>query len=45
VSVQTVFDQLRPLLHSSCNFYIMTMRKPYAGYGPEEVNDWLEKYI
>jgi hypothetical protein len=40
-----VFDQLRPLLDSSCNLYIATIRKPYAGYGPEEVNGWLEKYI
>jgi hypothetical protein len=42
--VQTIFNQLRPLIDGSCNLYIMTMRKPYAGYGPEEVNEWLEKY-
>lgn len=45
LSVQTVFNQLRPLVDASRNLYIMTMRKPYAGYGPEEVNEWLEKYI
>ena len=40
---QAVFKQLRPLMDSSCNLYIVTARKPFAGYGPEAVNKWLQQ--
>jgi hypothetical protein len=40
---QTVFTQLRGLMESSCNLYVMTFRKPYAGYGPQSVIDWLQQ--
>lgn len=40
---QTVFKQLRPLIDSTCNLYVITARKPFAGYGPEAVNQWLQK--
>ena len=40
---QTVFAQLRPLVDSSCNLYVITARQPVAGYGPEAVNDWLQQ--
>lgn len=40
---QAVFAQLRSLMESSCNLYVMTFRKPYAGYGPQSVNDWLQQ--
>jgi hypothetical protein len=45
LSVQAIFEQLRPMVASTSNLYILTLRKPYAGYGPEEVNSWLERYI
>ncbi len=40
---QTVFNQLRPLMDSSSNLYVITARKPFAGYGPEAVNEWLQQ--
>jgi hypothetical protein len=40
---ETVFAQLRPLVDSSSNLYVMTARKPFAGYGPQAVNDWLQQ--
>lgn len=40
---QTVFAQLRALMESTCNLYVMTSRKPFAGYGPQSVNDWLQQ--
>jgi hypothetical protein len=43
VSPQTIFSQLRPLVDSSCNLYVMTARKPFAGFGPQAVNDWLQQ--
>jgi hypothetical protein len=39
---QTVFNQLRPLMDSSSNLYVITGHKPFAGYGPEAVNKWLQ---
>jgi hypothetical protein len=40
---ETVFAQLRPLVDSASNLYVITARKPFAGYGPEAVNDWLQQ--
>ena len=40
---QAVFTQLRSLMESACNLYAMTSRKPFAGYGPQSVNDWLQQ--
>jgi hypothetical protein len=40
---QTVFNQLRPLMDNSSNLYVITARKPFAGYGPEAVNEWLQQ--
>ena len=39
----TVLAQLRPLVESSSNLYVMTASKPFAGYGPQGVNDWLQQ--
>lgn len=43
LSPQTVFTQLRRLMDNSSNLYVMTARKPFAGFGPKEVNDWLQQ--
>jgi hypothetical protein len=40
---QVVFNQLRGLMESSCNLYVMSSRKPFAGYGPQSVNEWLQR--
>ena len=40
---QTVFNQLRPLMDSSCNMYVITAHKPFTGYGPEAVNKWMQR--
>ncbi|SMP64833.1 hypothetical protein [Noviherbaspirillum suwonense] len=41
---QAVFTQLRSLMESSCNLYVITSRKPFAGYGPESVNEWMQQH-
>lgn len=38
-----VFNQLRSLMESASNLYVLTSRKPFAGYGPQSVNDWLQQ--
>lgn len=40
---QTVFNQLRGLMESACNLYVITSRKPFAGYGPQSANDWMQQ--
>lgn len=40
---QAVFIQLRSLMESSCNLYVITSRKPFAGYGLQSVNDWMQQ--
>jgi hypothetical protein len=40
---QAVLESLRPYVSESTNLYVLTLRKPYAGFGPQAVNDWLEK--
>ena len=40
---EAVFTQLRSLMESASNLYVMTSRKPFAGYGPQSVNDWLQQ--
>lgn len=40
---EAVSTQLRSLMESASNLYVMTSRKPFAGYGPQSVNDWLQQ--
>lgn len=39
---QQVFDTLCPFLNKSDNLYVINLRRPYAGFGPEDVNTWLD---
>lgn len=41
-TAQQIHDTVRPLLDSNDNIYVISLRKPYAGFGPPEVNRWLE---
>lgn len=40
-----VFEQLRPLLDNNDNLYVITLKKPYSGWGPKDLNDWLERNL
>lgn len=44
-SPQQVFNQLKPYLDDNDNLYVVTLTKPFAGYGPKDVNDWLENNL
>jgi hypothetical protein len=41
-SPQAVFDQLKPYLDTNDNLYIITLKQPFTGFGPKNVNEWLE---
>ncbi|MCK0507951.1 hypothetical protein [Aromatoleum anaerobium] len=45
LSPSQVFEQLRPLLDNNDNLYVITLKKPYSGWGPKDVNDWLERNL
>lgn len=39
---QQVFDTLRPFLDPNDNLYVINLKRPYAGFGPGDVNTWLD---
>lgn len=44
-TVQEVFAAFKPLLDVDDNLYVVSLKRPYTGFGPKEVNDWLEKNL
>lgn len=48
VSQQTpkgIYDKASPLLDRNDTLYIITLKKPFYGQGPDEVNVWLENNL
>jgi hypothetical protein len=41
-SPQSVVNALKPFIDPNDNLYVINLRKPYAGYGPKDLNDWLD---
>ena len=44
-TAQDVFNRLRPLIDDDDNLFVIPLRKPYAGYGPEAVIQWLDQRL
>lgn len=44
-SPQDMFGRLKAFLDGNDSLYVVTMKKPYAGYGPKEVIEWLDGYL
>jgi hypothetical protein len=42
---EQVYNNLLKHLDSNDQLYVITLRKPYAGQGSKEVNDWLESNL
>jgi hypothetical protein len=40
-----VYSLLNPHLDKNDQLYIITLRKPFHGFGPELVNDWLTERL
>lgn len=36
---------LRPEIDENDQIYVITLKRPYSGRGPKDVNDWLEKHL
>jgi hypothetical protein len=41
-AVETVFSEMRKCLDSNDTMYIISLTQPWTGFGPKEVNDWLQ---
>ena len=44
-SSEAVYAVLKPLLDDNDNLYVIPLKKPYSGYGPNDVNAWLERNL
>lgn len=44
-TVDGVYNTLKPLLDDNDHLYVVTLKKPWNGYGPTVVNDWLENNL
>lgn len=42
---QTIVNTARNHLDANDTIYAITLRRPYAGFGPQAVNDWLEQHL
>ncbi|PWK15198.1 hypothetical protein C8D84_101145 [Psychrobacter immobilis] len=42
---QQVYDQFKPQLDTNDRIYIITLKQPCAGYGSNEINDWLNSNL
>ena len=44
-SPQTLTNKLREVIDANDHIYVITLKKPYSGFGPKPVNDWLERNL
>lgn len=42
---QAVYSALKPYMDKNDNVYVINLRSPYFGQGPQDVNDWLSKHL
>lgn len=41
-SVDQVYETMKTLADDNDNLYVITLHRPYKGYGPKGANKWLE---
>jgi len=42
---ESVYNMLRPYMDSDDTIYIINLKRPWYGYGPKDVNDWLDQKL
>jgi hypothetical protein len=42
---QTVYDKLKAAIDPNDHIYIINLKRPYTGFGPQATNDWLAKNL
>jgi hypothetical protein len=40
-----LYEKLFPHIDKNDHFYVITLKKPYSGFGPTDVNNWLDKNL
>lgn len=40
-----VYANLKTMIDGNDQLYIITIKRPYSGFGPKEINEWLEKNL
>lgn len=45
LTVEQVHAAFKPLLDDNDNIYIISLRKPWTGFGPKSVNEWLATHL
>jgi len=40
-----VYNRLKKYIDDNDTLYVITLKKPYGGRGPQAVNDWLENRL
>ncbi len=41
----TIYNELLPHMDKNDQLYIIPLSKPYSGYGPQKVNEWLDENL
>jgi hypothetical protein len=41
----TVYNKLKPIIDPNDHIYVINLKRPYIGFGPQKTNDWLEKNL
>lgn len=44
-SVSAIYNQLKKHIDGDDQLYVITLTSPYTGFGPKDVNDWLENRL
>jgi hypothetical protein len=44
-TAEQVYANLQALLDQNDQIYIITLKKPWYGYGPKQVNEWLDNVL
>lgn len=44
-SPKEIFESLSQYLGRSDSIYVIAMKRPYFGHGPQDLNDWLKKEL
>ena len=39
--IDTIYNELKEHIDSNDVLYVVSLKKPWNGYGPKEVNEWL----
>jgi len=45
IDAGSVYEALKPLIDGNDNLYVIPLKKPYVGFGPQEVNDFLDENL